>query len=40
MFGKLARAVLAIDADRRTALLRRTILPGLLDGRAGRRGAA
>jgi hypothetical protein len=33
MFGKLARAVLAIDADRRTALLRRTILPGLLDGR-------
>ena len=34
MFGKLARAVLAIDADRRTALLRRTILPGLLDGRA------
>lgn len=34
MFGKLARAVLAIDADRRNALLRRTILPGLLDGRA------
>ena len=34
MFGKLARAVLAIDAGRRTALLRRTILPGLLDGRA------
>jgi len=34
MFSKLARAVLAIDADRRTALLRRTILPGLLDGRA------
>jgi hypothetical protein len=34
MFGKLARAVLALDADRRTALLRRTILPGLLDGRA------
>ena len=28
MFGKLARAVLAIDPDRRTALLRRTILPG------------
>jgi hypothetical protein len=34
MFGKLARAVLAIEAGRRTALLRRTILPGLLDGRA------
>ena len=34
MFGKLARAVLAIDAGHRTALLRRTILPGLLDGRA------
>ena len=34
MFGKLARAVLALDAGRRTALLRRTILPGLLDGRA------
>src|ERR1019366_4439467 len=34
MFGKLARAVLAIDPGRRTALLRRTILPGLLDGRA------
>jgi hypothetical protein len=33
MFAKLARAVLAIDADRRDALLRRTILPGLLDGR-------
>jgi hypothetical protein len=35
MFGKLARAVLAIDGERRTALLRRSILPGLLDGRAG-----
>lgn len=34
MFARLARAVLAIDADRRAALLRRTILPGLLDGRA------
>jgi len=34
MFSKLARAVLSIDEDRRTALLRRTILPGLLDGRA------
>jgi hypothetical protein len=34
MFAKLAQAVLAIDADRRAALLRRTILPGLLDGRA------
>jgi hypothetical protein len=34
MFGRLARAVLELDPDRRTALLRRTILPGLLDGRA------
>ena len=34
MFGKLAEAVLAIPPDRRTALLRQTILPGLLDGRA------
>jgi hypothetical protein len=34
MFGKLARAVLSIDVGRRTALLRRTILPGLLDGHA------
>lgn len=34
MFGKLARAVLAIDPDRRKALLQRTILPGLLDGRS------
>lgn len=34
MFGKLARAVLSIEGERRSALLRRTILPGLLDGRA------
>jgi hypothetical protein len=34
MFGKLARAVLAIEPDRRKTLLRQTILPGLLDGRA------
>lgn len=34
MFDKLARAVLAIEPDRRSNLLRRTILPGLLDGRA------
>src|SRR5262249_16643893 len=34
MFGKLARAVLAIDPNRRNDLLRRTILPALLDGRA------
>jgi hypothetical protein len=34
MFGKLARAVLELEPDRRTALLQRTILPGLLDGRA------
>ncbi|HSC28883.1 MAG TPA: hypothetical protein VLD67_16525 [Vicinamibacterales bacterium] len=33
MFSKLARAVLDLDIDRRQALLRRTILPGLLDGR-------
>jgi hypothetical protein len=33
MFGKLARAVLAISPARRQALLQRTILPGLLDGR-------
>ncbi len=33
MFSKLARAVLALDPERRQALLRRTILPGLLDGR-------
>ncbi len=34
MFSKLARAVLDLEPSRRTALLRRTILPGLLDGRA------
>jgi hypothetical protein len=34
MFGKLARAVLDLEPARRTDLLRRTILPGLLDGRA------
>jgi hypothetical protein len=34
MFGKLARAVLQIEPARRNDLLRRTILPGLLDGRA------
>jgi hypothetical protein len=34
MFGKLARAVLDLEPDRRSALLQRTILPGLLDGRA------
>jgi hypothetical protein len=33
MFSKLARAVLDLDTDRRQALLRRTILPSLLDGR-------
>ena len=33
MFGKLARAVLDLEPDNRQALLRRTILPGLLDGR-------
>ena len=32
MFGKLARAVLNLDPDRRNSLLQRTILPGLLDG--------
>jgi hypothetical protein len=34
MFSKLARAVLRLEPERRTNLLRRTILPGLLDGRA------
>lgn len=34
MFGKLARAVLELDPERRSALLQKTILPGLLDGRA------
>lgn len=33
MFGKLARAVLDLDTTTRQALLRRTVLPGLLDGR-------
>jgi hypothetical protein len=33
MFAKLARAVLDLEPERRGALLRRTILPGLLDGR-------
>ena len=33
MFGRLARAVLNLDPDRRNNLLQRTILPGLLDGR-------
>jgi hypothetical protein len=35
MFSKLAHAVLDLAPERRTDLLRRTILPGLLDGRAG-----
>jgi hypothetical protein len=34
MFGKLARAVLNLEPERRNNLLQRTILPGLLDGRA------
>lgn len=33
MFGKLARAVLDLEPGTRQALLRRTVLPGLLDGR-------
>jgi hypothetical protein len=33
MFGKLARAVLDLEPGARQALLRRTVLPGLLDGR-------
>ncbi|MGH9309631.1 MAG: hypothetical protein ACRD1U_09680 [Vicinamibacterales bacterium] len=33
MFGKLARAVLDLDPGARQALLRRTVLPGLLEGR-------
>jgi hypothetical protein len=33
MFGRLARAVLKLDPDRRNSLLQRTILPGLLDGK-------
>ena len=34
MFVKLAHAVLALEPDHRNGLLQRTILPGLLDGRA------
>lgn len=33
LFARLARAVLDLDPDVRQALLRRTVLPGLLDGR-------
>ena len=33
LFGRLARAVLDLDSERRKALLRRAILPGLLEGR-------
>jgi hypothetical protein len=33
MFGKLSRAVLELEEDRRRELLRRTILPALLDGK-------
>ena len=33
MFSKLARAVLDLDPASRQSLLRRTVLPGLLDGR-------
>jgi hypothetical protein len=33
MFSKLARAVLDLDTEKRQALLRKTILPSLLDGR-------
>lgn len=33
MFARLARAVLDLSPERRQELLRRTILPGLLDGR-------
>jgi hypothetical protein len=33
MFSKLARAVLELEPERRKSLLKRTILPGLLDGR-------
>ena len=35
LMAKLARAVLDLDADRRRALLKKSILPHLLDGRAG-----
>lgn len=34
LMAKLARAVLDLDSDRRRALLRRSVLPGLIDGRA------
>ena len=34
MFGRLAKAVLKLEPERRNNLLQRTILPGLLDGRA------
>ena len=33
MFARLAEAVLSLDATRRTRLLKRTVLPSLLDGR-------
>ena len=33
LFARLARAVLDLDSERRKALLRRAILPGLIDGR-------
>ena len=33
LFSKLSRAVLDLESDRRTRLLKRTVLPGLLDGR-------
>jgi hypothetical protein len=33
LFSKLARAVLDLDANRRRSLLRRVVLPNLLDGR-------
>jgi hypothetical protein len=33
LFSKLSRAVLELDSDRRSKLLRRTVLPGLLDGK-------
>jgi HEAT repeats len=34
LFARLARSVLALDAGRRQQLLRDTVLPGLLEGRA------
>ena len=33
LFSKLSRAVLELDPDRRSRLLKRTVLPGLLDGK-------